>query len=192
MSPANRLLVFLSLASAVLAAQWTPASAGLTGSIRAVGALVIDRSIGSTLYALTSLAPLRLSGEASSIFNVFKSTDGGASWKALVGIAGVNVLAIDPISASTIYAGTAGGLFKSTDGGGSWATSLSGKSIRELVIDPITPSNLYAAGDNFYRSTDAGASWTALSLGPVGSLALDPLTPSTLYVVTNGIPPDAL
>ena len=190
MSPANRLLVFLSLASAVLAAQWTPASAGLTGSIPAVGALVIDRSTGSTLYALTSLAPLRLSGEASSIFNVFKSTDGGASWKALVGIAGVNVLAIDPISASTIYAGTAGGLFKSTDGGGSWATSLSGKSIRELVIDPITPSKLYAVGDELYRSVDAGASWSTNGF-VAGSLILDPLTPSTLYGLVTYPSPDS-
>ena len=193
MSCARRSMVFLLLASLAFAAQWTPAGAGLTGSIPAVNALVIDRSTGFTLYAVTSLTPLRLGAEANSIFNVFKSTDGGANWKALANIAGVNVLALDPISASTIYAGTAGGVFKSTDGGGSWvSTGLSGTSISVLAIDPITPSNLYAAGDKFYRSTDAGASWTALSFGPVGSLALDPLTPSTLYVVTNGIPPDAL
>jgi photosystem II stability/assembly factor-like uncharacterized protein len=189
MSPTRRSTVFLLLTSAAFAAQWTPASVGLTGSIPAVSALVIDRSTGSTLYALTSLTPLRLSGDANDIFNVFKSTDGGASWKALANIARVNVLAVDPISASTTYAGTAGGLFKSTDGGGSWATSLPGTSIRELVIDPITPSNLYAAGDKLYRSTDAGASWTALSFGPAGSLTLDPLTPSTLYGLgSNGIP----
>jgi len=158
-------------------AGWTNVSNGLTGSIPKVTALVIDRSTGSTLYALTS---------ANSIFNVFKSTDGGANWKALANIAGVNVLALDPISTSTVYAGTAGGVFKSTDGGGSWAsTGLSGTSIRELVIDPITPSNLYAAGDKLYRSTDAGASWTAPGFGPAGQLTLDPLTPSTLYAVAN-------
>jgi photosystem II stability/assembly factor-like uncharacterized protein len=126
-----------------------------------------------------------LSAEASSIFNVFKSTDGGTSWKALADIAGVNVLAMDPISASTIYAGTAGGVFKSTNGGDSWETSLSGTSISVLAIDPITPSNLYAAGDRFYKSTDAGASWIALSFGAVGSLTIDPLR-STLYAVANG------
>jgi photosystem II stability/assembly factor-like uncharacterized protein len=193
MSCTRRSMVFLLLASAAFAAQWTPASAGLTGSIPAVSALVVDHSTGSTLFALTSLTPLRAGADAIDIFNVFKSTDGGANWKALANIARVNVVAIDPISASTIYAATAGGVFKSTDGGESWVSmGLSGTSISVLAIDPITPSNLYAAGDKFYRSTDAGASWTALNFGPVGSLAPDPLTPSTLYVVTNVIPPDAL
>jgi hypothetical protein len=187
MSCTRRPMVFLLLPSVAFAAQWTPVSAGLTGSIPAVSALVIDRSIGSTLYAVTSLAPLRLSAEASSIFNVFKSTDGGTSWKALADIAGVNVLAIDPVSASIIYAGTAGGVFKSTNGGDSWETSLSGTSISVFAIDPITPSNLYAAGDKFYKSTDAGASWTALSFGAVGSLTIDSLR-STLYAVANGSP----
>jgi photosystem II stability/assembly factor-like uncharacterized protein len=177
-------------AGAAVSASWTNVSFGLTGSAPGLASLVIDRSAGFTLYALRS---------GNSIFKVFKSTDGGANWKALGNIAGVNVLALDPTAASTIYAGTAHGLFKSTDGGNSWASSgLSGTSISVLAIDPITPSNLYAAGglvDTVYRSTDAGASWTAVSVSPslgsltgIFSLTLDPGTPSTLYVVANGSP----
>lgn len=171
------------------AAQWTPASAGLVGSPPRVGMLVIDRVTGSTLYALA----------ANSIYDVFKSVDAGASWKALTNITRVSALALDPTTASTVYAGTGGGLLKSTDGGDSWApTGLAGVSVSILAINPITPSTLYAAGgpsDTVYRSTNGGASWTAVSVGPppgpltgILSLTLDPVTPSTLYVVVNSSP----
>jgi photosystem II stability/assembly factor-like uncharacterized protein len=169
--------------------QWTQASSnGLTGSVPGVTALVIDGSTGSTLYALTS---------ANSVFKVCKSTDGGANWKALGNIARVNVLALDPISASTIYAGTAGGVMTSTDGGDSWASAgLSGTPISVLAIDPITPSTLYAGGNgHLYKSTDRGGSWTDLNLGPlsgngrppdsIDAVILDPSTPSTLYVAAQ-------
>src|SRR5215472_224023 len=191
MSCARRSMVFLLLASLAFAAQWTPAGAGLTGSIPAVNALVIDRSIGSTLYAVTSLTPLRLGAEANSIFNVFKSTDGGANWKALANIAGVNVLALDPISASTIYAGTAGGVFKSTDAGASWTAVTVGPRARplgavgSLTLDPLTPSTLYVVDGgippySLYKSTDAGQSWSVVSSGIGSPLAIAPTKPSTL------------
>jgi photosystem II stability/assembly factor-like uncharacterized protein len=120
--------------------------------------------------------------------------DSGDSWKALSNIAGVSAVALDPISPSTIYAGTWHGLLKSTNGGVSWISAgLSDTSINTLVVDPITPSTLYAAAsvdDHISKSTDAGGSWIALSLGlspgaRIGplSITLDPVTPSTLYVV---------
>jgi len=70
---------------------------------------------------------------------VFKSTNGGGSWKP--GRHGpdrsdVLSLAIDPAAPQTVYAGTAeGGVFKSTDGGGSWSPANSGLS-GERVDDP--------------------------------------------------------
>src|SRR5215475_11132155 len=84
--------------------KWTSVSNGLTGSAPAIANLVIDASTGSTLYASTS------SG------GIFRSTDGGTSWRALGGIDGVNVVALNPSSASTVYAGASTGVFKSTDG----------------------------------------------------------------------------
>jgi photosystem II stability/assembly factor-like uncharacterized protein len=169
----------LGLPSAALA-QWTQASNGLKGSVPVVTALVVDGSTGSTLYALTS---------ANSVFKVFKSIDGGANWKALGNIAGANVLALDPTSASTIYAGTARGVMTSTDGGDSWASAgLRGTSIGVLSVDPIAPSTVYAGGNgHLYKSLDRGGSWTDLNISPppnadgrfIAALVVDPLT---LYV----------
>ncbi len=99
---------------------------------------------------------------------VFRSTDAGASWKLLGSITGVQVVAIDPASLATIYAGTGRGVLKSTDGGESWTSAgLAGTPVSILAIDPITPSTLYAAGkgDHYYKSTDGGASWTDFVLG---------------------------
>jgi photosystem II stability/assembly factor-like uncharacterized protein len=175
-------LALLSVHAAVPAsAGWTNASNGLIGSVPGVTALVIDQSTGSTLYALTS---------ANSVFNLFKSIDGGANWKALPTISGAQVLAVDPAS-PTIYAGTAHGVMTSTDGGTSWTSAgLSDTSISNLVFDPLTPSTLYAGGNgHLHKSTDRGDSWTDLNLPPppccagfIAALVLDPLTPSTLYV----------
>jgi photosystem II stability/assembly factor-like uncharacterized protein len=180
----RRLLQILLLTgAAAFAAQWTSASNGLAGSVPAITALVMDRSTGSTVYALTSAN------------GIFKSADGGANWKALGNIAGVNVLALDPTSSSTIYAGAATGIFKSADGGDSWASAeLAGTPITVLAVDPLTPSTLYAGGNGaLYKSTDGGANWTNLNIGPLPpgppgfttALVVDPFTPSTLYVVAG-------
>jgi photosystem II stability/assembly factor-like uncharacterized protein len=162
------------------ASQWIQTGTGLTGSVPAMSALVMDRATGSTFYAL------------SSANLIFKSTDRGATWSALGNLAGVACLELDPTSASTVYAGTTGGIFKTTDGGDTWTSAgLVGASIGRLIVDPVTPSTLYAGADGrVFKSTDRGASWTDLAIPyPAGnhfpfiaSLVLDPVTPSTLYV----------
>jgi hypothetical protein len=76
----------------------------------------------------------------------------------------VGALAIDPMSPSTVYAGTFNGVvFKSTDGGGSWiqpGVALSGRQVTAIVVDPNSPSILYSAtyGDGVFKSTNGGGS----------------------------------
>jgi photosystem II stability/assembly factor-like uncharacterized protein len=184
----RRLLQILLLTSAAaFAAHWTSASSGLAGSVPAITALVIDASTGSTLYATTS------SG------GIFRSSDGGGSWRALGGISAVNAVALDPSSASTVYAGASTGIFKSTDGGDHWVSmGLAVTPITVVGVDPITPSTLYAGGNGaLYKSTDGGANWINLNIGPLpfgpgpaftADLLVDPFTPSTLYVAAgNGL-----
>ena len=74
----------------------------------------------------------------------------------------VAILAIDPITPSTLYAGTDDGVFKSTNAGATWvATGLTTTFVFAVAIDPSTPSNLYAGagGGGVLTSTDAGATW---------------------------------
>jgi photosystem II stability/assembly factor-like uncharacterized protein len=154
-------------------------------------ALAIDPITPSTLYAGTDNAGL------------FKSTDAGATWQAEN--AGLrfspHALAIDPLTPSTLYAGTyfACGVFKSTNAGATWDCPPLDPadpivSISALAIDPVTSRTVYAGArygsvETFspglvLKSTDAGATWEAVSLGNYGwvtAVAIDPVAPRTLY-----------
>src|SRR5262245_66325851 len=63
----------------------------------------------------------------------------------------VRVLAVDPGTPTTLYAGTNGsGVFKSTNGGGSWSavnTGLTDPTVSTLAVDPGTPATLDAGTD---------------------------------------------
>jgi photosystem II stability/assembly factor-like uncharacterized protein len=104
-------------------------------------------------------------------------------------------LAIDPLTPTTLHAGTyEDGVFRSTDSGHHWTAvtpGLSNQPVRSLAINPATPSTLYAGTDGgVFRSTDAGDHWQAVSAGLRNqgaiSLAVDPVTPTTLYAGTAG------
>jgi len=149
-----------------------------------VSSLKIDPANHSKIYAGTDQG-------------IFKTTNGGATWAAAnTGIAGnftVNVLAIDPINSSTLYAGLYfNGIYKSTNGGTSWSqTPIMGAAITALVIDPTNPSTLFAAtGNGLVKSTDAGSSWTGASAGltnrTVNALAISPPNPSSVIYAGTG------
>ena len=144
--------------------------------------VVFDPQTPGTVYAAST--------------GVLRSTDGGATWTAadngLPEHPGVEVLAIDPQTPTTLYAGTEQqGVYKSTDAGGSWFAAnngLTSVAIWALAIDPQTPTTLYASGcceGMLFKSVDGGANWfsadNGFSLVRVLSLAIDPQTPSTLY-----------
>jgi uncharacterized repeat protein (TIGR02543 family) len=106
-------------------------------------------------------------------------------------------LATDPLTPSTLYAGTNGYVCRSTDSGATWKAMSIGHdyiSVHCLAIDPITPSTVYAGTNvDVFRSTDSGVTWTVVKLGitsrNVTSLAIDPKTPATLYAsfTHNGV-----
>lgn len=142
--------------------------------------LVVDPVNPDTLYAGTF--DFTYFGYAGLDYRngVLKSTDGGAHWST-TGLAGtgVNVLAIDPASPSTIYAATTGtysdprgfrGLFKSTDGGASWLAINNGLAdlidghlrLNALVIDSDNSNMLYigTSSKGVFKSIDGGANWS--------------------------------
>ena len=196
-------------------ATWSEINAGLPGIAVGVNALAIDPASPSTIYAQA------FSSSSPPLPGLFKSTDGGESWRAVSSVAWrVTSLVIDPKQSSTLYAGTSQGVRKSTDGGATWIDSSNGLRtglVSSLVINPITPSTIYAvsiltggpfsntpAGPNavIFRTTNGGGSWTPLDTGMppnafINLLVIAPATPSVLYVVTPPIfvfpePPKAM
>jgi hypothetical protein len=84
------------------------------------------------------------------------STRGGASWQAattdLPQSSYVRALAIDPVTPSTLYAGTSDHwVYKSLDGAGNWQAFNSGFlpdiGVNVLAINPLSPVTLYAGTD---------------------------------------------
>jgi photosystem II stability/assembly factor-like uncharacterized protein len=144
---------------------------------------------------------------------VFKSTDGGDSWKPVnQGMTNLYIysLAIDPKNPDILYAGTYHSqVYKSQNGGISWTWSGSGIQdqavVYSIAIDPIDPYRLYAAtrgvsnngyapwNGAVYKSINGGQSWTP-SLWNVGtenvqdwvySLAVNPNAPNQVFAATH-------
>ena len=78
-------------------------------------------------------------------------------------LAEVTSLVVDPMSPSTVYAGTEGGVLKSTDGGATWARAgLTDNPVFTLAIDPGVPSLLYAlTSTGLLKSANGGETWSA-------------------------------
>jgi hypothetical protein len=102
----------------------------------------------------------------------------------------ITVLATDPLTPSTLYAGTLDrGVLKSSDGTATWnATGLANSSVRALSVDPATPNILYGGTDQgVVKSSDGGTTWMATGLtGMAQTLIIHPVTTTTLYVVLAG------
>jgi photosystem II stability/assembly factor-like uncharacterized protein len=174
-------LVFGGFASALYKSTDAGTNWVQTGSFgNSITALAIDPQHPSTLYI-------------SGVWQIFKSTDGGASWNEtpvpaeLLGdceeCVPVGVLAVDPQNPSTIYAGGSVGVLKSTDGGTSWRAANAGLmgppswvGVIALVIDPQNSNTLYATiGGKVFKSIDGAASWNETISGlsaPVNNLAI--------------------
>ena len=162
-----------------------------------VFALAIDPHAPATIYAGTGGGTQKFSSTGGG--SVFKTTNGGSSWSGAgsgLPADAILSLSIDPVTTSTVYAGTRNhGVWRSSDSGASWtATGLTTNRVFALVVDPKSPTTLYVGtGSGVYKSNDGAANWTAATNGigaqPVYSLAIDPATPSTLYAGTqdNGI-----
>lgn len=114
----------------------------------------------------------------------------------------VLALVVDPVTPTTIYAGTrSGGVFKSMDAGASWFAvnaGITNLEISALAIDPVHPDTLYAGVElpgagapatfGVFKTINGGASWALMGTGftdPITTaLAIDPTNPNTVYAGT--------
>ncbi|MEE9373130.1 MAG: glycosyl hydrolase, partial [Saprospiraceae bacterium] len=149
-----------------------------------IGNIVVHPNNSNIVY-VAALGPLWNKGGKRGLY---KTTNGGKSWKAILTIdehTGVNEVVMDPKDPNILYASTyqrrrhvytyvssgpGSGLHKSTDGGNTWAKIQNGLPTTELgriglSISPADPEIIYAiveaANDKggFFKSTNRGTSW---------------------------------
>jgi photosystem II stability/assembly factor-like uncharacterized protein len=149
-----------------------------------IGRIAIDPRNSDVVY-VAAQGPLWGPGGDRGLY---KTTDGGRSWKAVLTVSentGVNDVVIDPRNPDVLYAsswqrrrhnwtlidgGPESALYKSTDAGANWTRLRGGLPTGDLgriglAISPADPTIIYAivAAANrqggIFRSTDAGASW---------------------------------
>ena len=176
----------------------------------------IDPVNPDTLYA--SLWQMRLGPwEDGNEYNgpnggLFKSTDGGKSWKQLTNGLPKNLvqiyIAIAPSKPSRIYAtvgtstpgdyasGAGLGVYRSDDSGESWqqitedprpAMRIGGGDLPVPRVDPKNPDVVYSASIVTFRSDDGGKTWTGIRGAPGGddyqNIWINPINPSIILLV---------
>jgi photosystem II stability/assembly factor-like uncharacterized protein len=105
----------------------------------------------SAPVASIGVAPDAASTVYAAAGGLYRSRDGGGSWSpSSSGIppgTGITSLAIDPLSADVLYAGTTIGVYRSADGGDAWwplNDGLTNLSVSALALDPTDTTLLYA------------------------------------------------
>ncbi len=118
---------------------------------------------------------------------VYKTTDGGDTWTKLagglpVGLTGKIGIAVSPADSSRVWAIIEGersdsgyerdetGLYRSDDAGATWELINDHPDLHQrpwyyhhLVADPKDADTLYHVGDSFWKSTDAGETFTTIA-----------------------------
>jgi ligand-binding sensor domain-containing protein len=163
---------------------WTKTSLA-SGAISnpAIAAVAIDPASPGVLYAGTD------SG-------VFKTTNAGVTWTFVLSFISVVTLTVDPLTPTTVYAGSLTfGIRKSIDSGSSWTsanTGLTAGNVFSIYVSPFDSSMVFAGTGNggAFRSTNGGANWVSVNTGiPVSHVrkfAIDSTNASIVYAGTYG------
>ena len=155
------------------AASWAIAGSGVGTS--KVLALAADPKTNTVIYAGTSRG-------------VFKTSDGGITWKQTSGLPNdaVTSVAVDPNNPSAVYACMSEGLYQSGDGGTTWKAVLT-TPVLSVALSTSKPGLVYAGrtGASILRSTDGGTSWqeTSPAVTALG-VAIDPTNSLIVYAAT--------
>lgn len=114
---------------------------------------------------------------------IFKSTNGGATWREIDG--GIPLegrgrigISVSPTNRSRIYAAVDakdGGIFRSDNAGLTWTRLSNDKRLwdrgwyfEKITADPKNADTVYVMNTSTYKSTDAGKTWTAIKGAPGG------------------------
>ena len=176
---------------------WKTADAGATWKpltdkepFTSIGSIAVADSDHNTIYVGTGEACIR--GNITYGDGVWKSVDGGKSWKhvGLPDSRQIGAVIVDPKNPNLVYVAALGhvyapsaerGIYRTTDGGATWQKVLFVNDKTggiDVVFDPQNPNTLFAAtwevyrtpwslnsggpGSGLYRSTDGGNTWKRL------------------------------
>jgi photosystem II stability/assembly factor-like uncharacterized protein len=148
-------------------------------------ALEFDPADPQTIYAALwagRQGPWENGAWQGTTSGLFKSTDGGTTWRPLtnglpegLGRIGIGVCGSDPRCVFAMVDAQRGGLYRSDDGGESWQLVNGerrlwgrGSDFAEVKIDPKNKDVIYVANTCAYRSTDGGKTFVAFKGAPGG------------------------
>ncbi len=161
--------------------------------IASIGAIAVAPSNPQIIYVGTGESDMR--SDISYGDGVYKSTDGGATWRSIGLRDSQNVgrILVDPRDPNTVLVAALGhafgpnperGVYRSTDGGATWKKVLSKNDDTgaiDLCWDAANPTVVYAAlwqtrrppwnvyaptngpGSGLYKSTDSGVTWNQIT-----------------------------
>jgi photosystem II stability/assembly factor-like uncharacterized protein len=165
---------------------WASSDEGLAG--KNITQLIFDPSTPGTVLALEFSLEPEVGG------SVFRSLDGGRSWRSLESHPNSNGLLYNPLPTPTLFSNHPDGLYSSTDAGDSWTLVNDKDCIGGMtamgtddpeVIYSITPPSISI-------STDLGATCTKSTSGllahPVIGLGTSESNPAVVYIgTTSGV-----
>ncbi len=198
-NPNNRAEYYVGAASAGV---WKTTNAGTTfkpvfdgeGSY-SIGAVVIDPKDTSVVWVGTGESNSQRSVSYGD--GVYKSEDGGKSWKnvGLKKSEHIGRIAIDPRDSKIVFVAAQGplwgpggdrGLYRTKDGGKTWDKVLNiseNTGVTDVAIDPQNPDIMYAAAYQRRRHV-----WTLIDGGPESALYKSTDAGTTWNKVTSGLP----
>ena len=171
-------------------------------------ALAFDQADSRTVYATLWSArqgPWENGQWEGPGSGMYKSTDGGSTWRRIgEGLPAVEQglgrigICVAPSRPGRIYAMVSaragyGGLYRSEDAGEHWKHVCGdgriwgrGDDFAEVRVDPVNPDVVYSANVVAWRSTDAGATFTAFKGAPGGddyhTIWIDPRNPKVILI----------
>jgi len=170
--------------------NWAPVTDGQLNS-SSVGAVQVCEANPDVVYI--GMGETELRGNIMQGDGVYKSTDGGETWRhvGLEGTQAISRIRIHPTDCNTVWVAAFGthsianadrGVFKSTNGGETWRKVLfrdQRSGAVDLTLDPGNPSVMYASlweawrrswgmssggpGSGLFKSTDYGETWTEIT-----------------------------